>query len=138
MIRYGCVPDDLDRLTGFFVGWPKPPSAEEHAEILRRAQHAVLAFDGDQVVGFVTGLSDGVFSAYLPLLEVLPAHQGRGIGRTLVQKIVAEIGDVYSIDIVCDDDVVPFYERLNFQRVNGMVFRPRAGGSSGRRPPPPH
>ncbi|GLZ36186.1 N-acetyltransferase [Lentzea sp. NBRC 105346] len=126
MIRYRRVPDDLrpDQLTGFFVGWPSPPSPDEHLTILRRAQHAVLAFDGDRVVGFVTGLSDGVFSAYLPLLEVLPEYQGRGIGQELVKRIVDEIGAVYSIDIVCDDDVVPFYDKLGFLKVRGMVFRP--------------
>lgn len=141
MISYEGVPADLrpEQLAGFFVGWPSPPSPDEHVVILQRAQHAVLACEDDRVVGFVTGLSDGVFSAYLPLLEVLPSHHGQGIGTALVERIVAEIGDVYSIDVVCDDDVVPFYERLDFQRVNGMVFRPaqkikRASGSSGRTP----
>ncbi|TWP48895.1 GNAT family N-acetyltransferase [Lentzea tibetensis] len=127
MIRYAGVPDDLrpDQLTGFFVGWPSPPSPQAHVELLKHAQHAVLAFDGDRVVGFVTALSDGVFSAYLPLLEVLPKYKWQGIGGALVRRVVGEIGGVYSIDVVCDDDVVPFYERFGFQRVNGMVFRPR-------------
>jgi GNAT superfamily N-acetyltransferase len=128
MIRYSGVPDDLrpDQLDGFFVGWPSPPSRPDHVELLKRAHHAVLAFDGDKVVGFVTALSDGVFSAYLPLLEVLPTYQWQGIGAALVRRVLNQIGAVYSVDVVCDDDVVPFYDRLGFQQVKGMVFRPRA------------
>ena len=33
-----------------------------------------------QVVGFVTATSDGVLSAYIPFLEVVPAYRSRGIG----------------------------------------------------------
>lgn len=31
--------------------------------------------------------------------------------------------DRYGVDQCCDDDVVGFYERLGFVRVNGMVRR---------------
>ena len=34
--------------------------------------------DAGRVVGFVTAISDGVLSAYIPLLEVLPEYQGAG------------------------------------------------------------
>ncbi len=96
----------------------------------------VLAKDADRVVGFVTALTDGVLMAYLPLLEVLPEYQGRGIGTELVRRVLGELdrhhrelsgdpdGGMYGIDLCCDDDVVPFYRRLGFQRVNGMVLRP--------------
>ena len=117
---------EAEHLEGFFVGWPNPPSPERHLEILRGSSHVVLARDGERVVGFVTAISDGVLSAYIPLLEVLPEYQGRGIGTELVRRLLAEVGDLYMVDLVCDADVVPFYERLGLERWDaGMGVRNR-------------
>ena len=42
----------------------------------------IIAIDENtnQVVGFVTAISDGVLSAYIPFLEVLPEYKSIGIG----------------------------------------------------------
>jgi ribosomal protein S18 acetylase RimI-like enzyme len=119
----GVGPGDLD---GFFVDWPKPPSPERHLEILRGSSHVVLARDGERVVGFVTAISDGVLSAYVPLLEVVPEYQGRGIGAELVRRLLAELGGLYMVDLCCDENVVGFYERLGLERWDaGMGIRNR-------------
>jgi predicted N-acetyltransferase YhbS len=117
----GLRPDDLD---GFFVGWPSPPAPEARLALLRGSDHVVLARDAGRVVGFVTALTDGVLMAYLPLLEVLPAYQQAGVGTGLVNRVLDELGDLYGVDVCCDDDVVPYYRRFGFQQVNGMVLRP--------------
>ncbi|MBZ0266941.1 GNAT family N-acetyltransferase [bacterium] len=127
MIRYvedstGITPEQL---TGFFEGWPKPPSPATHREILRRSDAIVLAVDehrGD-VVGFVTAITDGVLAAYIPLVEVLPAYRGRGIGRELVRRVVDHLGGLYMIDVVCDPDVVPFYEGMGFRGGSAAMLR---------------
>ena len=110
-------------LDGFFVGWPNPPSPARHRELLAASDHVVLAVDGRRVVGFVTALSDGVLSAYVPLLEVLSDYQGRGIGSELVRRMLAQLGDLYMVDLACDEELVPFYERLGLQRVGAAVGR---------------
>ena len=116
---------------GFFEGWATPPTLEEHLRILDRASHLVLAFEGDEVIGFATALSDGVLTAYIPLLEVLPHHRGRGIGTELIRRLLAEIGPLYMVDVMCDDDVFPFYEALGFVQAGGGVIRNRAWRSEG-------
>ena len=117
MIEYVEDPTvlDADQLGGgFFEGWPTPPSRERHLAHLRGAEVAILAIDpaSGSVVGFVTAIGDGVLTAFVPLLEVLPAYRGRGIGRELVRRVLARLADRYSIDLVCDPGLVPFYERL--------------------------
>lgn len=126
MIEYSTDPTGLgpDDLADFFVGWPDPPSPAGRVALLRGSTHVVVARDAGRVVGFVTALSDGVLMAYVPLLEVLPEYQGTGVGTALVNQVLDEIGDLYGVDVCCDDDVVAFYERFGFQRVNGMVLRP--------------
>ena len=87
---YTTVIEDItsNQLNGFFVGWPNPPSPEVHLKLLEKSSHAVLAVDDESanVVGFITAISDGVLSAYIPFLEVLPPFQGQGIGQQLLKK----------------------------------------------------
>lgn len=118
-------PADLE---GFFVGWPVPPSPERHLSLLRGSEHVVLARDDDtgRIVGFVNVLGDGTLSAFVPLLEVLPEYQGRGIGTELVRRALALTEDRYTVDVVCDEDLVPFYARFGMQRLAGMALRNRA------------
>jgi len=77
----------------------------------------------NQVVGFITAISDGVLSAYIPLLEVLPAYKNKGIGKELVNRMLKELDDIYMIDLCCDDDLVPYYDKLGMIQTNGMVLR---------------
>jgi ribosomal protein S18 acetylase RimI-like enzyme len=120
----GIAPEQLH---GFFEGWPNPPTPQTHLRILRGSSAFVLAVDAasGRVVGFVTALSDGVLSAYLPLLEVLPAYRGRGIGRALVRRALAELGDLYMIDVTCDPGIVPFYRALGLRPATAANLRRR-------------
>jgi ribosomal protein S18 acetylase RimI-like enzyme len=113
-------------LEGFFVGWPSPPSPERHLALLRGSAAVVLARESESgpVVGFVSAVGDGVLSAYIPLLEVLPAHQGRGIGSELVRRLVARLDHLYMLDVCCDAELEPFYRRLGFRTLDrGMGIR---------------
>jgi GNAT superfamily N-acetyltransferase len=113
---------------GFFEGWMVAPAPDLHLAHLRGSEVAICALDDETnaVVGFVTALDDGVLAAFLPMLEVLPAYRGRGIATELVKRVLARLEGRYSVDLVCDPDLVPFYERLGGQRWTAMVWRNRA------------
>lgn len=114
-----------DQLHGFFVGWPDPPTPEVHLRLLHKSDAVVLAQDTatGQVVGFITAITDGVLAAYIPFLEVLPEYQHRGIGQTLVRRILARLQDLYMIDLLCDEDMQSFYERFEMYPAVGMCAR---------------
>lgn len=114
-----------DMLQGFFVDWPNPPNAETHLKLLENSDFVVLAVDekSDRVIGFITALTDGVLSAYIPLLEVLPDYQKTGIGKELIHRMMIEIGDLYMIDLLCDEDLIPYYEKFGMRQSNGMILR---------------
>jgi GNAT superfamily N-acetyltransferase len=130
VIVYGTSLDGVgaEDLAGFFVDWPTAPTTERHLELLRGSEHVVLARDEDtgRIVGFVNVVGDGVLSAFVPLLEVLPAYQGRGIGTELVRRALELVGDRYMVDLLCDEGLVPFYERFGMQRVAGLALRNRS------------
>ncbi len=107
------------------MGWPNPPSPEMHFKILSEAYRIVLARDTEngRVVGFINAISDNVLSAYIPLLEVLPEYRNRGIGRELVKRLLAQLEHFYMIDLTCDPELQPFYEKLGLCRSTGMMIR---------------
>lgn len=125
------------QLAGFFVGWPNPPSPETHLRLLRGSDFVVLATDEAhgappaRVVGFITAVSDGVLCAYIPLLEVLPEYQGRGIGGELVRRMLARLEHLYAVDLLCDPELQPFYARLGLRPAVGMLVRNYARQAGG-------
>jgi ribosomal protein S18 acetylase RimI-like enzyme len=127
MIRYvesveGIEPEQL---VGFFVDWPNPPSPDTHLRLLHGSDHVVAAVDGEtgKVVGLITAVSDGVLSAYIPLLEVLPDYQRQGIGRELVRRMLDRLGNLYMVDLICDPHLEPFYGDFGMRRTHGMSIR---------------
>jgi ribosomal protein S18 acetylase RimI-like enzyme len=109
-------------LVGFFDRWPTPPSPAKHLRLLHGSDFVVLAREAEsgRVVGFATAIGDGVLSAFIPLLEVLPEYQRLGIGSELVRRMLDLLADTYMVDLCCDDDLVEFYERFEMSRWVGM------------------
>ncbi len=110
---------------GFFMGWKKPLSPETHLAILKNSDHVVLAIDPEAgtVVGFVTAISDGIQAAFIPLLEVLPACRGKGIGTALMSRMLGKLRGIPAVDLTCDPSLQKFYARLGMVPSVGMVVR---------------
>ncbi len=117
-----------EQLDGFFVGWPVRPSAATLLAHLERSYRCVVAVDvnnHDKVVGFATAISDGLLSAFIPLVEVLPGWHERGIGTELLEVLLESLTHLYMVDLACEPELVPFYERLGFTPGTAMIRRDR-------------
>ncbi|NLV86499.1 MAG: GNAT family N-acetyltransferase, partial [Clostridiales bacterium] len=89
MINYQIYCQALDQLEladGFFEGWPQHPDKDTHRKILKNSFKSIVAIDNEknQIIGFITIISDGILSAYIPLLEVISAYRKQGIGSQLL------------------------------------------------------
>lgn len=122
--------EDCERLTienveGLFGCWGRGPAAADVLRIFKGSDHVVLAVDGasGQVIGYITAITDGVSAAYIPHLEVRPSWQGQGIGSELVHRMLERLRHLYMIDLMCDEDLQAFYERLGFRPWTGMLIR---------------
>ena len=128
-IRYtdGLEGIEPAHLQGFWEGWPASPTPDRHLAALRGSEVVILAIDDEarRVVGFVTVVGDGALAAFIPFLEVLPGYRHRGLGRELVRRALERVGGRYSVDLVCDPDLVPFYEAMGFTRLTAMAIRDR-------------
>lgn len=125
-LEYRTTTDGLtaDQLDGdFFEGWLDPPQPETILRILQASNHVVIAVRDDKVIGFVAAISDGVLSAFITLLEVVPEHHNKGIGHSLINQMMEEIGQIYMVDLVCDANLSRFYAELGFATATGMSRR---------------
>jgi len=127
MISYTDSADNItsEMLSGFFVGWPNPPSEETHLRLLNKSDEIVIAIDekSDRVIGFITAITDNVLACYIPLLEVLPEYQKQGIGGELVRRLLDKFRDFYMVDLVCAKDKVLFYEKFGLREDIAMTRR---------------
>ncbi len=117
-----------EQLDGFFVGWPTRPSATALLAHLERSYRCAIAVDtsGDRVVGFATAISDGLLAAHIPLVEVLPGWQQRGIGTELMATLLEQLEHLYMVDLSCEDGVRPFYEKVGLTPSTAMTRRNRS------------
>lgn len=127
MIKYTTNINNINEtnLGGFFVGWAAPLDTNKHYELLKNSTFIVQAIDDerDKVVGFITALSDMVNSSFIPLLEVLPEYQKRGIGRELVERMLGLLDNINCVDLMCDEDMQSFYQKFDMLKSRGMVIR---------------
>lgn len=120
---YNSKCSELSISDGFFEHWITHPSKDKHREILINSYKAIVAIDNNTIIGFINIISDGILSAYIPLLEVIPSYRNMGIGKKLVRLALKELENIYMIDLSCDDNLVEFYKKLGMHKTNALFVR---------------
>ncbi|MBR5381822.1 MAG: GNAT family N-acetyltransferase [Oscillospiraceae bacterium] len=98
------------------VGWSSGHFPDKLVTAMRHFASVYSAWDGDELVGLVCAMDDGVMNAYVHYLLVKPAYQGSGIGRELVGRIKAHYADYLRIVVVAYNKELPFYEKCGFEK----------------------
>lgn len=76
-----------------------------------------LALDGDKVVAAGRAVADGVDCSYLCDIVVHPSHQGTGLGKALIQKLIDLSAGHRKIILYAVPGREPFYEKFGFRRM---------------------
>jgi ribosomal protein S18 acetylase RimI-like enzyme len=84
---------------------------------------ALVAVDGERVLGFAQAVGDGAFGGYLCMLLVAEDARGRGIGKALVERTLVESG-VLRLDLLSSDEAMSLYERFPHNRIPGFRIYP--------------
>ncbi len=84
---------------------------------IERSDLALVAVDGDEVVGFARAMSDGAFAVYIADILVLPERQRQGIGRRLLQALL----DHYPLEVMHHQVLVAERGAEGFYRRHGLV-----------------
>ena len=94
-------------------------SADKPAKLRKALQnsHALItAWDNDILVGLANAISDGHLVVYYPHMLVLPDYQGQGIGKILMEKLLAKYQGFHQHMITADADSIKFYQKCGFTR----------------------
>lgn len=82
----------------------------------------------DRLVGFARAITDRVFLAVVLDVIVDPAYRSTGLGARLMGELLAAeaLESVESIELVCQPELVEFYERWGFtDRVGRSILMRR-------------
>jgi predicted N-acetyltransferase YhbS len=89
---------------------------------------ALVAVEGDEVIGFSHSITDGALQAYLSMLLVSPDHQRRGIASALIEETMQRSGAI-RLDLVSSEEAEALYQTFSFRRLPG--YRLYIGGEPG-------
>ena len=97
------------------------PLGDKPAEVLRQAfsnsMFRCFAYDGGRLVGAGRALADGVDCAYLCDIAVLPSHQGTGLGKQIVARLLELARGHKKILLYAVPGKEAFYRRFGFLRM---------------------
>jgi N-acetylglutamate synthase-like GNAT family acetyltransferase len=86
----------------------------------------VVAEEDGAIVGVAQVKAHGDGSRELASIAVVPARQGQGIGRALIERLLArEPGAV--LHLTCRRELVGYYERFGFRRLERAEYPPYFG-----------
>ena len=99
------------------VGWSmytRDPARLERA--LTHSLTVLSAYDGKQLVGLIRAVGDGETILFIEDLLVLPEYQRRGIGKQLIEALLARFPEVRQRVLLTDDDpkTRSFYKAAGF------------------------
>lgn len=84
----------------------------------------VTARDDGSLVGLARVVGDGLTIVYLQDILVAPSHQGSGVGRELMHRVLEPYAGVRQKVLVTDDEPRQraFYEAMGFMEVRDLEF----------------
>ena len=100
--------------------WGGAPTLEQTELAMKHTIFRVSAYDGDKVVAMARMIGDMGLNYYIKDVVVRPEYQKKGIGRMLINELMAYIkksgisGTSIFVELSAMPDIMPFYEKLGF------------------------
>jgi ribosomal protein S18 acetylase RimI-like enzyme len=109
---------DWEELSALYLAAPlgqKDPSDLKVA--FANSMFKCFVYDSGKLIAAGRALADGRDCSYICDVAVLPSHQGHGLGRELVSKLVELSKDHKKIILYAARGKEPFYRKLGFKRM---------------------
>ncbi len=107
--------DELQKLF-LSVEWSSGHYPDKLVIAMKNFETVYSAWDGDNLIGMICVMDDGIMNAYVHYLLVNPAYQGKQIGRKLVEMVKEKYKDYMRIVVVTYNSEMNFYENCGFKK----------------------
>jgi ribosomal protein S18 acetylase RimI-like enzyme len=92
-------------------------NANDLKTVFTNSRFCCFALEQNRIVGAGRALADGADCSYICDVAVLPTHQGTGIGKEIVAKLVTLSEGHKKIILYSVPGKEPFYRRFGFRRM---------------------
>jgi ribosomal protein S18 acetylase RimI-like enzyme len=109
---------DWDELEALYRAAPLGnKSAAGLQTVFANSRFRVFAFEEGRLVGAGRALADGADCSYICDVAVMPSHQGTGLGKEIVSRLVALSQGHKKIILYSVPGKEPFYRKFGFRRM---------------------
>jgi ribosomal protein S18 acetylase RimI-like enzyme len=109
----------------------KPPEALKTA--FANSLYRWFVSDAGRLVGAGRALADGADCSYICDVAVLPSHQGQGLGKAIISRLVEQSQDHRKIILYAAQGKEPIYAKLGFRRMKTAMAMFKDTGEAVRR-----
>ena len=113
-----CIDQEqLERLYNDVQWYAYTKDLELLQQALSQSLEVITAWDGDQLIGLIRIIGDGLTIIYIQDILVMNSYQNRGIATRLMAHILDKYKDVRQKVLLTEEavDVRHFYEKNGFQ-----------------------
>ena len=96
------------------VDWSSGNYPDKLVIAMRNSPTVCTAWDGDKLVGLINVLDDGIMTAYIHYLLVMPEYQHIGVGKKLVEMVLESYKNYLRIVLIAYNNGIDFYKRCGF------------------------
>lgn len=101
--------------------WSSAEKPNELLAALRNSHSLVTARVSGNLIGIGNAISDGHLVVYFPHMLVHPTLQGQGVGRSMMNAMLARYSGFHQKMLTADSGAVNFYKSLGFVRAGKTV-----------------
>ena len=116
--KYSSETLDWEELSALYLAAPlghKDPADLKIA--FSNSMFMCFVYDSGELIAAGRALADGKDCSYICDVAVLPSHQGRGLGKEVVSKLVDFSKEHKKIILYAAPGKEPFYKKLGFKRM---------------------
>ncbi|MCV0440130.1 MAG: GNAT family N-acetyltransferase [Hydrogenophaga sp.] len=109
---------DWEELSALYLAAPLGNKSPDWLKtVFSNSMFRCFAYDGGRLVGVGRALADGADCSYICDVAVLPSHQGTGLGREIINRLVAASRGHRKILLYAVPGKEPFYRKFGFLRM---------------------
>ena len=96
--------------------WSSAQKPDLLMQALENSHSLVTAWSGARLVGLGNAISDGYLVVYYPHMLVDPEFHGLGVGRLIMNTMLARYQGFHQQMLTADGGAIEFYKKMGFER----------------------